>query len=76
MATTYYSTQPPSSNLSNVSSSTNTINVPDNYFLNVGNGKINTISEGDTIIDAGANVKIYADTDVLVNAIGGKVDVR
>ena len=75
MATTYYSTQPPSSNLSNVSSSTNTINVPDNYFLNVGNGKINTISEGETIIDAGTNVKIYADADVLVNAIGGKVDV-
>jgi hypothetical protein len=74
MATTYYSTQPPSSNQTNVSSSTNTINVPDNYFLNVGNGKINTISEGDTVIESGANVKIYAGTDALVNAINVNVE--
>ena len=75
MATTYYSNQPPSTNLSNVTSSTNTINVPDNYYLNVSNGNIKTISKGDTVIEGGEDVKIYADTDVIVNAIGGKVDV-
>ena len=73
MATTYYSNQPPSINTN--TNGTNTINVPNDYYLNVDNGKINTISGDETVIESGANVEIYADTDVLVNAIGGKIDV-
>jgi hypothetical protein len=73
MATTYYSNQPPSINTN--TNGTNTINVPDDYYLNVDNGKINTISGDETVIESKDNVEIYADVDVLVNAKGGKVDI-
>ena len=73
MATTYYSTQPPSINTN--TNGTNTINVPDDYYLNVKNGELTTISGDKTIIEAGNNVEIFSDVDVLVNARGGTVDI-
>ena len=74
MATTYYSTRPPGSTGTGTNQ-TNVVNPPDDYYLNAGGGRIDTKSGGVTQIQAGSLVKIYAGTDVLVNAIGGNVDI-
>ena len=69
MATTYYSTRPPGA-----SSATNTINVPDSYFLNVTNGQVNIKSGGKTRIDAGTDAEIIASGKATVDA-GGDVAI-
>ena len=71
MATTYFSTIPPAS-----SSATNTINVPNDYFLNVANGKLNIKTGESATIDSNTFVNILADSDIAVESSGGKVDIK
>ena len=71
MATTYYSTIPPSA----ASSATNTVNVPNDYYLNVANGKLNIKTGESTTIDSNTFVDILANTDITVESDGGEVNI-
>ena len=72
MATTYFSITPPGSS----SSATNTVNVPNDYFLNVNNGKVNIKSGASTKVDANSTVDVFGGDDVTVKSTGGLVLVK
>jgi hypothetical protein len=68
MATTYYSTSP-DNRTSSGTVQTNVVNVPDDYFLNVRNGKVNVKSGDDTSIEAGATAEIRAGAKAIIEAV-------
>ena len=75
MATTYYSTTPQSKTATGTNQ-TNVLNLPNDYFLNVGEGMINILSKSKTILEAGGNTEIYSDQKIVVEAGGGDVSIE
>ena len=73
----FYSTTPPPtySPAATATNSTNVLNIPNDYFLNVANGKITLNSGNDTKITAGGNARVEANSEVQIESFGSNVKI-
>lgn len=75
MATTYYSNTPPNIAVTSTAA-TNVVNIPNDYYLSAGSGKINLKSGNSTKIDAGTTADFQGADDVTITSINGITAVK